>query len=83
MAVRIRTPGIYLWIIMAISLLVPKESRREWRREWEAEIVSRWLLLKEWERLNAHSKLDLFKRVQGALLDALCSSGMKSANRVS
>jgi hypothetical protein len=71
MAVRIQTPGIYLWIISAISLLLPKEFRREWCREWEAEIVSRWLLLKEWEKLNPQSKLDLFKRVQGALLDVL------------
>jgi hypothetical protein len=72
MAVRIQTPGIYLWIIRAIGLLVPKESRLEWRREWEAEIVSRWLLLNEWERLNARSKLDLFRRVQGSFLDVLC-----------
>ena len=72
MAVRIQTPGIYLWIIRVISLLVPKESRLEWRREWEAEIVSRWLLLREGERLDAHSKLDLFKRVQGSFLDVLC-----------
>src|SRR6266508_2738372 len=72
MAVRIQTPGIYLWIIRTIGLLVPKESRLEWRREWEAEIVSRWLLLKEWERLTAPNKLDLFKRVQGSLLDVLC-----------
>ncbi len=71
MAVRIQTPGIYLWIIKAISLLVPKESRIEWRREWDAEIVSRWLLLNEWERLTAHSKLDLFKRVQGSFWDVL------------
>jgi hypothetical protein len=71
MAVQIQTPGIYLWLIRAISLLLPGASRSEWRREWEAEIVSRWLLLKEWKRLNAHSKLDLFRRVQGALLDAV------------
>src|SRR5687767_1206198 len=71
MSVRIQTPAIYLWIIAAISLWLPKESRLEWRREWEAEIVSRWLQLTEWERLNAHSKLDLFKRVQGALSDVL------------
>lgn len=71
MAVRIQTPKIYLWMIRAISLLAPKESRRDWRREWEAEIVSRWLLLKEWERLNARSKLDLLKRVRGAFSDAL------------
>lgn len=71
MSVRIKTPALYLWIIAAISLWLPKESRLEWRREWEAEIVTRWLLLTEWERLNAHSKLDLFKRVQGALADVL------------
>jgi hypothetical protein len=71
MAACIQTPGIYLWIIKAIGLLAPRESRLEWRREWEAEIVSRWLLLKEWGRLDAHNKLDLFKRVQGSFLDVL------------
>lgn len=71
MPVRIQTPGIYLWIIRAVSLLMPKESRLEWRREWDAEIVSRWLILKEWESLNAHSKFDLFKRVQGSFWDVL------------
>ena len=69
MAIRMQTPGIYLWMIAAISLLLPTQSRLEWRREWEAEIVSRWLLLKEWERLNPKTKLDLFKRVQGSFLD--------------
>ncbi len=71
MAVRIQTPGVYLRIITAISLLLPRQSRLEWRREWEAEIVNRWLLLEEWELLNARSKRDLFKRVQGAFLDGL------------
>ena len=72
MSVRIQTPGIYLWIIRAISLLAPMESSLEWRREWEAEIVNRWLLLKEWDRLNVQTRLDLFRRVQGSLLDVLC-----------
>lgn len=71
MAIRVQTPGIYLWIVRAVSLLAPRESCLEWRREWEAEIISRWLLLKEWERLDAHTKLDLFKRVQGSFLDVL------------
>lgn len=66
-----QTPGIYLRLIRAISLLVPGQFRSEWRREWEAEIVCRWLLLKEWERLNAHSQLDLLRRVQGAFSDVL------------
>jgi hypothetical protein len=72
MAIRVQTPGIYLWIVRAVSLLAPRESCLEWRREWEAEIISRWLLLKEWERLDADTKLDLFKRVQGSFLDVLC-----------
>jgi hypothetical protein len=72
MAARIQTPEVFLWIIRAVSLLAPKESCLEWRREWEAEVVSRWLLLNEWERLDAHSKLDLFKRVRGSLWDVLC-----------
>jgi hypothetical protein len=71
MTVSIQTPGVYLWIIRVIGLLVPKESRFEWRREWEAEVVSHWLLLAKWERLNVHSKLDLFNRVQGSFLDVL------------
>lgn len=71
MAVRMHTPGIYLWIIRAISLWMPGRSRLEWCREWEAEIISRWLLLEEWERLNARSQIDLLKRVQGACLDVL------------
>jgi hypothetical protein len=71
MAVNIQTPRIYLLIISAISLLAPQESRDEWRREWEAEIVSRWLLLKKWERLNARSKLDLFERVRGSFMDVM------------
>jgi hypothetical protein len=69
--VEFQTPNIYLRLIRAISLLVPEQFRSEWRREWEAEIVCRWLRLKEWERLNAQSKLDLFKRIQGAFLDVL------------
>jgi hypothetical protein len=55
MAVRIQTPAIYLWIVRAISLLAPKEPRLEWRREWEAEVFSRWLLMKKWERLTVHN----------------------------
>jgi hypothetical protein len=69
--VEFQTPGIYLRLIRAISLLVPGQFRSEWRREWEAEIVCRWLLLQEWERLNAQSKLDLFRRLRGAFLDVL------------
>jgi hypothetical protein len=61
----------YLRLVRAATLLVPKELRSGWRREWEAEVINRWQLLVRWERLNARTKFDLFKRLQGAWLDAL------------
>lgn len=71
MAVRIQTPAVYLSIIKAISLLAPNESRLEWRREWNAEIVSRWLIQQEWNKLTSQTKLDMLKRVQGSFWDVL------------
>ena len=67
-----QTPAIYLRIIRAISLLVPKQFRFDWRREWEAEVISRWRLLEKWNRLDAQHKFDLLKRVQGAFHDVVC-----------
>ena len=66
-----QTPRIYIWIIATLSLLAPKESSLEWRREWEAEVTSRWLHLKKWERLTLHNKFDLLMRVLGSVLDVL------------
>ena len=66
-----QTPTIYLHLIRAIALLVPKQFRPDWRREWEAEVISHWMQLEKWERLNAKSKFDLLKRVQGALRDVV------------
>jgi hypothetical protein len=71
MTMEFQTPEIYLRLIRAISLLVPKQFRFDWRREWEAEIVSRWLRLEKWDRLNDQSKFDLLKRVQGAFHDVV------------
>ena len=62
-------PTIYLRFIHALSLLVPAQSRLEWRREWEAEIVHRWHALQKWGRLNMRSKIDLTARVAGATRD--------------
>jgi hypothetical protein len=67
-----QTPAIYLRVIRAISLLVPKQFRFDWRREWEAEVISRWWLLEKWNRLDAQHKFDLLKRVQGAFRDVVC-----------
>ena len=71
MAVHIQTPGIYLWIVRALSLMLPQGSRSDWRREWEAEIINRWLLLEKWGTLNAQSKVDLCRRVRGAFVDVV------------
>jgi hypothetical protein len=71
MIMEFQSPAFLLGLIRATSLLVPGEFRFEWRREWEAEVISRWLLLEKWERLDGQSKLDLLKRVRGALRDAI------------
>lgn len=72
MIMDFQSPAFLLGLIRATSLLVPGEFRSEWRREWEAEVISRWLLLEKWERLDGQSKLDLLRRVHGALRDAIC-----------
>lgn len=72
MRMEFQTPAIYLRVIRAMSLLVPKQFRFDWRREWEAEVISRWLLLEKWNRLDDQSKFDLLKRVEGAFRDVVC-----------
>ena len=71
MRTEFQTPAIYLRLVRAIALLVPGQFRSDWRREWEAEVISHWMQLEKWERLNAKSKFDLLKRVQGALRDVV------------
>jgi len=71
MKMKIHNLRNYLRLVWAISLLLPNQFRSEWRREWDAEIINRWLLLEKWGTLNTQTKLDLFKRVQGAFLDVL------------
>ena len=69
MRLNLDTPTIYLRFIYALSLLVPAQSRRDWRREWEAEIVHRWHALQKWGRLDMRNKIDLTARVAGATRD--------------
>ena len=69
MRINFDTPTNYLRFIRALSLLVPAESRRDWRREWEGEIVHRWQVLQKWGWLNMKSKIDLTARVAGATRD--------------
>ena len=69
MRLNFDSPTIYLRFVHALSLLVPAESRRDWRREWEAEIVHRWQMLQKWGWLNMKSRIDLTARVAGATRD--------------
>ncbi|HEX5703687.1 MAG TPA: hypothetical protein VFX97_10850 [Pyrinomonadaceae bacterium] len=69
MRLNFDSPTIYLRFVHALSLLVPAESRPDWRREWEAEIVHRWQVLQKWGWLNMNSKMDLTARVAGATRD--------------
>ena len=69
MKINFDTPTNYLRFIRALSLLVPAESRPDWRREWEAEIVHRWQVLQKWGWLNMKSRIDLTARVAGATRD--------------
>jgi hypothetical protein len=71
MRMEFQTPAIYLRLLRTIALLVPKQFRSNWRREWEAEVISHWMQLEKWERLNAKSKFDLLRRIQGALRDVV------------
>ena len=63
------SPAPYLLFIRAMSLLIPLESRVDWRREWEAEIINRWQLIEKRNRLNIKSKIDLSEKVSGATRD--------------
>ena len=69
MRLNFDSPTIYLRFVHALSLLVPAESRLDWRREWEGEIVHRWQMLQKWGWLNMKSRIDLTARVAGATRD--------------
>ena len=72
------SPVLYLLFIRAMSLLIPLQSRLDWRREWEAEIINRWQLLEKGNRLNMKSKLDLSAKVSGATRDVASFENNKS-----
>lgn len=61
--------AMYLYFVHAMSLLVPRQARFDWRREWEAEIVNHLRVLQKRNRLNLRSKVDLWRKVAGASLD--------------
>ena len=66
-------PGVVrlcLTLVRLCSIVVPSASRQDWRDEWEAEVRHRWELLERRERLDWRTRMDLFRRVLGALPDA-------------
>jgi len=69
MKLNLAGPTPYLHFIHAMSLLIPRHARTDWRREWEAEIINRWRMLQKRNRLNLKSKLDLAAKVAGATHD--------------
>jgi hypothetical protein len=78
MKLNFDSPAAYLRFIYALSFLVPIESRLDWRREWEAEIIHRWQVLQKWNRLNMKSRLDLSAKVAGATRDAVTFKNNKN-----
>src|SRR5215475_12008547 len=62
---------LWLWLIHAVGVIVPRRLRADWRQEWEAELLSREMLLAEWDNLNWKTKFDLLRRSLGAFWDAL------------
>jgi macrolide transport system ATP-binding/permease protein len=62
---------LWLWLIRAIGVIVPRRLRADWRQEWEAELRHREALLAEWDRLDWRNKLDLLWRSTSAFWDAL------------
>ena len=61
----------HLWLVAAVSLIVPRRFREGWRREWEAELRHRENLLVRWRRLGFKSSLELLGRTLGSFRDAL------------
>ncbi|HEV2911858.1 MAG TPA: ABC transporter permease [Pyrinomonadaceae bacterium] len=61
----------YLWLIAAVSLLVPRRFRAVWKQEWEAELRHREVLLQKWQKLDLRGRFDLLRRSSGSFRDAL------------
>ena len=66
--------SLTVWLCVAavrlFSALVPARARRDWRLEWEAELYHRGELLHARRHVDWRHRMDLFRRVLGALPDA-------------
>jgi putative ABC transport system permease protein len=61
----------HLWLIAAVSVIVPRRLREGWRREWEAELRHRENLLVRWRRVGPGATVELLRRTLGSFRDAL------------
>jgi predicted permease len=68
---RQRETRLHLRLIAIIGVIVPAQSRADWRQEWETELRHRERLLADWDRLDRRHKLDLIVRSSSAFWDAL------------
>src|SRR6476619_124800 len=68
---QVKRPGIWLWLIQLIGVIVPRRWRADWKQEWEAELRYRELQLAEWDRLDLRHRIGLSWRSMSALWDAI------------
>jgi predicted permease len=62
---------IHQWFVAAVSRMVPKALRAEWRAEWDAEFHHRESSARAWNRTGRRARVDLLRRSAGAFWDAL------------
>lgn len=58
----------YIWLISAVSWVVPRRFRMEWKQEWEAELLHREERMTQWRK---DARLNLLKLSAGSFWDAL------------
>ena len=59
-----------IWLLRAIRPLVPRDTRDDWMREWEAEIRHRWSWIARDRQARWREEADLVRRTGGAISDA-------------
>jgi putative ABC transport system permease protein len=59
-----------LGLLRLFASVVPRASRDDWRREWDAEVRHRWRVLEGRRALDWRAQMDLVRRALGALPDA-------------
>src|SRR5688572_25208891 len=67
-------PSFFVWLalaaVRAVSLVVPRRDRPEFRREWNAEILNDHFGRRHDPRTSWRSDMSLFRRSLGSFSDA-------------